>query len=501
MIQRFASTCCTRKLSSLRLEFSLARKYLLPKKGQLSVSLICLLSVAVITLVVWLLLTFLSVTSGIEKGWLHKLTSLNAPLRIQPTHHYFNSYYYQIDSIASKSGYALKTIGEKLRSPDTDPYLSDIDQEIPLDWQLPETDCNGCLVDLVKEAFYTVKNIPGTVAQEYDVSGAMLRLKLVRGDQHHFLSQVAMVTTFAEQSSQVKKLLQTPIDTLSCNEHGEPGILLPQSFQQNGVMVGDRGFLSYNGQGAASGQELRQGIHVAGFYDPGIMSVGPKFILAPQPIAEMLHSSGDAFALDPTESSGIQVWFDDLQRAPAIKAQLVAELKNKGIDRYFNVQTYQDYDFAKDLLQQFQSDKMLFTLISIIILAVAASNIVSSLILLVNNKKRDIGILQSMGASKKSIALTFALCGMTIGIISSLLGGLAAYLTLHNINTIVSVLSWIQGHDMFNALFYGHSLPSELSASAVKFITIVTPLISLIAGLIPAIKACRYQPTEILRST
>jgi lipoprotein-releasing system permease protein len=139
-------------------------------------------------------------------------------------------------------------------------------------------------------------------------------------------------------------------------------------------------------------------------------------------------------------------------------------------------------------------------LIGVLVLAVACSNIISMLILLVQNKKKEIGILQAMGASKNSIALIFGLCGVLIGIISSLLGILLALLTLHNIDFVVKILSLLQGHDAFNALFFGQSLPNALSNRALYFVLIATPLISLLAGLIPAIKACRLQPSQILRA-
>ena len=483
----------------MKFEFGLAKKYLLPKRRQLSVSLICLLSVFVITLVVWLLLTFLSVMGGIEKGWLSKLTSLNAPLRINPTEKYFNSYYYKVDSVSSASHYSVKTIGEKLRAEWVDPYDDQSDMEIPLEWQLPVKSADGEMIDLVKEAFAAVETVPHTAAQEYDMSGAMLRLKLVRGDFHSFVTQAAYLTTFADQSPTVKKLLSEPMDELVPNERGEPGILIPKSFADNGVQVGDRGYLSY-GSGS-TGQEQKQGVYVAGFYDPGIMSIGPKCLLVPKSLAENLHTAGEAYTLDRTQATGIQVWFDDLKQASAIKQKLEQEFEKRGIAPYFSITTYHEYDFAKDLLQQFESDKMLFTLIGVIILVVAASNIISSLILLVNNKRKEIGILQSMGASRTSITMVFAICGITIGLVSSLVGGLAAYLTLHNIDHVVQFLSWVQGHDMFNALFYGASLPNTLSADSVKFILIATPLISLLAGLVPAIKASRMQPSDILRSS
>ncbi len=122
------------------------------------------------------------------------------------------------------------------------------------------------------------------------------------------------------------------------------------------------------------------------------------------------------------------------------------------------------------------------------------------LVLLVNDKKREIGILQAMGASRYSIAAIFGACGITMGILSSFIGTIAALLTLQNIDSIVQLLSFIQGHDAFNATFFGKSLPGKLSYHAVLFMLIATPLISLLAGLIPAIKACRLRPSEILRA-
>src|SRR5277367_6791475 len=97
-------------------ELSVALKYLIPRRKQLSVSLIAFLSVGVISLVVWLVLVFLSVTEGIEKNWLSKLTALNAPIRITPTEHYYSSYYYLIDGCSAGSQFSHKNIAEKALS-------------------------------------------------------------------------------------------------------------------------------------------------------------------------------------------------------------------------------------------------------------------------------------------------------------------------------------------------------------------------------------------------
>lgn len=638
-------------------EFLIALKYLTPKRKQLSVSLISLMSVGVISLVVWLLLLFLSVTEGIERNWLDKLTALNAPVRINPTPAYYNSYYYQIDSVSESSGYIHKSLGEKALSPVSNPYSYDSDMEIPPYWPAPDLLPDGSLNDPVKKAYEILSGL-GLTYQDYEVSGALMRLQLVRpksqlitskGDLvQSNLTQVSYVASFADKSPYMGALLNKPsmqdlnnlfylanLRTLSLEtlltqihikklktatnywrlqatllpekkpllvtpymqqgrishfvvskENGKPlvrqgntlvfegeslplstilftteelnfavtsiqadkaqsltdvwfgiegvlqgvplkgtvpwdgleiadadthgvfdiappsssGVYLAKSFHDNGVRIGDRGYLSYTAPTASSVQEQRLPVHVAGFYDPGIMAVGNKCILAPAAAVHAINVSSSSYHLDPTESNGIHVWFPNAADATNVKAEIVTAFKKAGIDQYWKVTSFREYDFARDLLQQFQSDKYLFTLVGIIILTVACCNIISLLVLLVNDKKKEIGILQAMGTSTRSIAAIFGLSGVIMGVISSLIGTVAAYLTLHNIDMLVNLLSMLQGHDAFNAAFYGASLPNKISGSALLFVLIATPVISLLAGLVPAIKACRLSPSAILRS-
>ena len=139
-------------------------------------------------------------------------------------------------------------------------------------------------------------------------------------------------------------------------------------------------------------------------------------------------------------------------------------------------------------------------LIAIVIILVACSNIISMLIILVNDKKLEIGILRSMGATSKSIALIFGFSGAFIGVLGSFAGIFAAVLTLQHLNVLVYLLSKLQGHDMFSANLYGQVLPSELSLEALTFVLIATVFISLLAGIVPAIKACLLRPSHILKA-
>jgi lipoprotein-releasing system permease protein len=287
--------------------------------------------------------------------------------------------------------------------------------------------------------------------------------------------------------------LVLPTDPL----YGE-GVLLPRSFRDAGVAVGDRGHVSYAAPTASSVQEQRIPIFVAGFYEPGVIPTGGKIILVPQDVTSLIRSS-----INQEESAltnGINIRFHSLEQAEAVKTQLQTALKDNDIADYWKVETFRDYEFTKDIINQLQSEKNLFSLLATLIILVACSNIVSMLIILVNDKKMEIGILRSMGASSISIAIIFGTCGVVMGAVGSLIGTLAAIVTLKNLPILVNLISRLQGHEMFNPLYFGDNLPTELSLEALGFVVAATTLISLIAGLVPAVKASLMHPSTILRS-
>lgn len=276
------------------------------------------------------------------------------------------------------------------------------------------------------------------------------------------------------------------------------GILIPRSFKDGGVLVGDQGFLAYYSPTPSTIQEQRVPVYVAGFYDPGIMPMGGKFILASRQLTALIRASHDID--EALIGNGFNMRFDNISDAPKIKAALIKAFQNEGIDSYWNIETYQEYEFTKDLIQQLQSEKNLFSLISMVIIIVACSNIISMLIILVNDKKIEIGILRSMGANSGSIAMIFGLCGMVMGAIGSIIGIIAAIITLHNLEYLVGLIGRLQGYDLFNPVFYGTTLPNKISLEALGSVVIATALISLLAGIVPAVKASLLRPSTILRS-
>ena len=87
-----------------------------------------------------------------------------------------------------------------------------------------------------------------------------------------------------------------------------------------------------------------------------------------------------------------------------------------------------------------------------------------------------------------------------MGFAGGCIGVIAAFFTMHNLQYCVDLLSSLQGYEIFNQAFYGLTLPSTLSATALWFVVLTTLFTSIIAGLIPAIQACRLNPATILRS-
>lgn len=485
-------------------ELSVALKYLLPRWRQLSVSIISLISVLVIALVVWLIIVFFSVTHGLERIWTEKLIALTAPVRITPTQDYYSSYYYQIDAIASAGDYATKTIGEKHLTSQADPYNPNFDEEVPAEWPVADRDNDGELKDLVKGVYASIeglKGVPNVKVHDFEMTVGTLKLGLGNGQQ---LSQAAYLGSIDPENPSLAGALveiegdaNGPVVLKSDMMRGD-GILLPKNFIEAGTEIGDRGTLAYMTPTASSVQEQRIPIYVAGFYDPGIFPIGGKFILANQDVVSLIRSTQNP--QDLQLANGINVRFDNLDDAPAVKQQIQEQLAFAGIDKYWKIETFREFEFTKDLLQQLSSERNIWTLISAVIIVVACSNIISMLIILVNDKKIEIGILRSMGATSRSIATIFGFCGVVMGLLGSLLGTIAAVITLRNLEALLGFISRIQGYDAFNPMFYGDSLPNEVSIGALTFVMVSTVLISLLAGIIPATKASMMRPSTILRS-
>jgi lipoprotein-releasing system permease protein len=87
-----------------------------------------------------------------------------------------------------------------------------------------------------------------------------------------------------------------------------------------------------------------------------------------------------------------------------------------------------------------------------------------------------------------------------MGLIGTFIGTILALLTLNNLNSILGLISRLQGYEAFNPMFYGETLPNQLSLEVLAIVLTVTGALSLVSGLVPALKASKVKPAEILRA-
>jgi lipoprotein-releasing system permease protein len=142
---------------------------------------------------------------------------------------------------------------------------------------------------------------------------------------------------------------------------------------------------------------------------------------------------------------------------------------------------------------------VMFAILTLIVL-VAALNIISGLIMLVQDKARDIAVLRTMGATRGAVMRIFLITGATIGFGGTFVGVLLGLLVAHNVEGIRHGLNWLLDANLFPAEAYFLSrLPSRVEPSDIVAVVMMTLLLSLAATLYPSWRAARLDPVEALR--
>lgn len=191
--------------------------------------------------------------------------------------------------------------------------------------------------------------------------------------------------------------------------------------------------------------------------------------------------------------TGIRLKLDDLFQAPWLSDQLIKTLP-------FG---YQVGDWTRQHANFFRAVKMEKTVmfaILILIIAVAAFNLVSTLVIMVADKQSDIAILRTLGFGAGRVMRIFVIQGLIIGVIGTLLGVLGGVGLAQNIETIVPALEHLFGIRFLSPdVYYIAELPSDMRWSDVTSIATVSLVLCLMATLYPAWRAARTQPAEALR--
>lgn len=194
-------------------------------------------------------------------------------------------------------------------------------------------------------------------------------------------------------------------------------------------------------------------------------------------------------------ASAIEVFVDDATNLDLIKFNLYEILLQN--DDLYAVDWQQSNASFIDALKVERT--AMFLILTLIIL-VAAFNIVSSMIMLVNDKNKNIALLRTLGMTKSQIMRIFLICGSSIGFVGTFLGLIIGVLFSANINNIKKWLESMTDTTLFNpAIYFLSTLPSKIFILDLVLITSMALILSFLATIYPAYKASKSNPAEILR--
>jgi lipoprotein-releasing system permease protein len=282
-----------------------------------------------------------------------------------------------------------------------------------------------------------------------------------------------------------KSLTQLTIDNYKNNEDIIIGYRLAQRLNVN---VGDFiSLISPNGMETALGiLPIKQNFKIGGFFDIGMYEYDNNFIFIPWKKAELFFSTKNI-------AHGIEIFLKDEKFTSSVSSNVKNKLGNELL-----VIDWKKRNSA--FMSALAVEKnVMFIILSLIIL-VAAFNIISSMIMLVQTKKSDIALMRTMGASKYVIIRIFVLTGSIIGLLGTFAGTILGVVISSNIEAIRNFLTTILGSELFSAeIYFLSKLPSDIYINEVIMVICVSIFLTLFASVFPAWKASRISPAEALR--
>ena len=193
----------------------------------------------------------------------------------------------------------------------------------------------------------------------------------------------------------------------------------------------------------------------------------------------------------PDGAQGVRLKLDDIFLAPEVADDIVKDLPS---NFYASNWTFTH----GNLFSAIQMEKAMVSLLLFLIVLVAAFNIVSSLVMVVTDKKSDIAILRTLGASPATITRIFMVQGTIIGVIGTVSGAILGIIFASSISNVIGWLNTTFGLNLFDAYFINY-LPSYLRWQDVVVIVCLSLLLSFLATIYPAFRAAKTQPAEALR--
>jgi lipoprotein-releasing system permease protein len=429
-------------MRTLPFEWALSLRYLKAKRQQFFISLITWISVGGVAVGVMALIVVLAVMSGFENLLKHKLVGTNAHVVVlQLDSHRLQDYEHVLERVK--------------RAPHVVAVTPFVYSQVMLSSRA---------------------NVTGVVIRGIDPAREPLVTDLVKNIRQGGLERLSEeVARAANAEEEVPSRL--------------PGIVIGRELVKNlNTFLGDEiTVVSPIGTITPAGMMPKyRRFEVVAIFDSGMFEYDTSLAFISLPTAQRFFNLGDAV-------TGLQVKVDDVDRAPQVAQALRREL---GLPYWTRDWT----EMNRSLFAALRVEKVTMFVILALIVLVAAFNIVSTLIMMVMDKRRDIAILKAMGATRRAIMKIFVLQGLIIGTAGTVAGAIGGIVLASSLERIRGFLEHVLQVSVFpRDVYYFDQLPVKLQVLDFTMITLAAIVLSFLATLYPAWNATRLDPVEILR--
>jgi lipoprotein-releasing system permease protein len=405
-------------------EWTIAKRYMLPGRGEAVIALVASISIGVVMLSVAMLVIVMSVMNGFRAALIDKITGLYG------------------HAIIRAYGGRLGTWGQVLV-------------------EVRETEDVVRATPLIDKPLLVTFN-------------GRVEAVVVRGNTPEDIGLLAPSVI---------------VGNLASLRPGESNIAIGSRLAANlGARLGDViTVINPLGRSTPFGTVPRQvGYTITAIFEVGVYDYDETFVVMPIPNAQTLLLTGDSIEM-------IEVTTTDPERVGEILAPLARKLQGQAV-----VSDWKTINLS--LFEALQVERVaMFFALSIIVL-VAAFNILSSLVMLVRSKTRDIAILRTMGATRKSLLKIFVTTGSAIGALGTLAGLLLGFLVLQFRQPIVRGIEFLTGQSLWDPqIRFLTELPARTDFFEVLLICLMAMGLSFLATLYPAYRAAGTDPVQVLR--
>ncbi len=405
-------------------EWTIAKRYMLPGRGEGFIALVAGISLAAVMLGVAALVIVMSVMNGFRAELFDKIVGLNGHAIIQ-------------------------AYGGRLEN-----------------WQ-----------QVLKE----VKATPGVVSASPLIEQPLLAT---------FNGRVEAILARGNTPEDIHRLEpKRTMGTLAELQANAGNVAIGARLAENlGAQIGDT-ITIINPQGRATpfGTVPREiGYHVSAIVEIGVYDYDQAFVIMPMPDAQTLLLTGDSVGM-------IEVKTDDPDNVTEILAPLARRLAGQAVISDWKT-------INASLFEALAVERVaMFVVLSIIVL-VAVFNILSSLIMLVRAKTRDIAILRTMGATRRSLLKIFVATGFLIGVLGTMAGLVLGFVFLFFRQPIVRLVELVTGQNLWDpSIRFLAELPSRSDPVEIVTISVMALVFSFLATLYPAFRAASTDPVQVLR--